>query len=349
MKALTRVVLVALAVVALGAQGALAWGATWVVDHRQHVSDRALSAQFVPTAELGRYVAEAGLSRDGVMYLHASLPEVVPAFEFDRYCSRSEPGIGVLGCYRLLEKRIYLYDVTDDRLRAIEPVVAAHEMLHAAWDRFTVQERESLAILLEQAFAGLPDDHPLRDRLVQYEKIDPASRIPELYAIIGTEAADLPADLEEHYSRFFTDRAKVVALAVEVYRVFDELDQQLQALVADLEERLAVITERRDAYDRDSAVFRSDLEVYNDRVTRYNAGENVSGAAGFEEERLDLIARRDVLRVEREAIQRLIDEYNALLDDLEVLNNELAELNRGINIRLQAEDNVAGDNPDSES
>lgn len=311
-------------------------GASWAVDNRQKISDRVTAWQFEPDLTLQQLAFDAGLSREGEMYLWASLPEVVPAFEFDNFCSTREPGIGVLGCYRITEKRIYLYEVTDERLTDIVPVVTAHEMLHAAWFRFDRAEKDRLAVMLEENFAALPADHRMRDRIAEYEANDPNSRIPELYALLGTEIAPLSSDLENHYARFFDNRAAVVARADRVYAVFDTILAELQALVDELEARSAVIDERRSDYEARSNDFQDDLASYNDRVARYNAGENVPGAAEFPRQRDELIARRDALRTEREEIQTLIDSYNALYEQVQVLNQELTELNQGINITTVA-------------
>lgn len=338
---LWRALIVLLAVVAIAAQGALAWGATWVSDNRQWISDRAFALQFEPDPELLNYVRDASLTAEGEVYLFASLPEIVPAGEFDRYCSRDEPGIGVLGCYRLAEKRIYLYDVTDERLEAMEPVIAAHEMLHAAWHRFTTAEQQRLAGLLEEGFAALPDDHPLHERIASYEANDPTSRIPELYALMGTEISELPDELEAHYAVYFADRSAVVALADEVYAIFATFDSELQSLADGLEARSDIIDALKAQYELDSSVLGADINVYNERVAHYNAGEDVSGSNRFDEERDELIARQQALKAERDEILRQIDEYNALLDQLNILNQELGELNQGINITLEEQESIA--------
>jgi len=337
---LWRGFVIVLALIAIAGQGALAWGATWVGENRQWISDRAIALQFEPDPELLTYVRDASLTGEGEVYLFASLPEIVPAGEFDRYCSRDEPGIGVLGCYRLAEKRIYLYDVTDERLEAMEPVIAAHEMLHAAWDRFTTTEKERLGVLLEEGFAALPDDHPLHERIASYEANDPNSRIPELYALMGTEISELPDQLEAHYAEYFVDRQAVVALADQVYAVFASFDSELQSLADDLEARSDSIDALKAQYELDAAVLGADISIYNDRVARYNAGDVVAGANKFDDERDNLIARQEALKAERDEILQEIDEYNALLDQLNILNQELGELNQGINITLEEQDSI---------
>lgn len=329
-----------LALGAIGLQGGLAWGATWVVDNQQWLSDRAIAAQFVPDDALTKYVADAALTDEGEIYLLASRPEVVGDGEFDRYCSRNEPGIGVLGCYRLAEKKIYFYDVTDERLEAMEPVIAAHEMLHAAWDRMDQSEKDRLGALLEQAFADLPRDHPLHDRIDSYESRDPASRIPELYALMGTEVASLPEQLEAHYAKFIADRQQVVGLAAEVYAIFANFESEVQHIVDDLTTRSDIIDALKATYESDAAILGQDIQSYNEKVSRYNAGEDVAGAEDFDDIRDSLIARQSELAGDRDTILALIDEYNALLDQLNLLNGQLVELNQGINIDLKTQESL---------
>jgi hypothetical protein len=339
---LWRAFIALMAVSAIALQGALAWGVTWAVTNQQWISDRAIARQFVPDQALQHYVTDASLTAEGEVYLYASLPQIVPEGEFDRYCSRDEPGIGVLGCYRLGEKRIYLYDVTDERLEAMEPVIAAHEMLHAAWDRFSQNEKDALGVLLEEALATLPSDHPMYERIASYEAHDATSRIPELYSLMGTEVESLPVALEAHYSRFIADRQAVVALAKQVYEIFDNFGAEVQHIVDDLSDRSDIIDELKATYERDAAIMGADISVYNERVARYNAGEDVSGASKFDQERDDLIARQAELSAERDTILELIDEYNALLDQLNFLNDQLTELNQGINIKLEAKESIDG-------
>ena len=342
-----RGVIIVIALGALALQGAAVWGGYWVAQNHQWLSDRAIALQFEPSPEIRDYALTATMTPEALVYYYASQPEVVPAVEFDRYCSRDEPGIGVLGCYKLGEKRMYLYDVTDPRLSDMEPVIAAHEMLHAVWDRFSEAEKDRLGVLLEDAFAALPDGHPLFERIESYEANDPRSRIPELYALLGTEVNALPAELEQHYGQYFSDRSSVVALAEEVNGVFASFGDELDRLVADLEARGEVIDQRKAEYELAAEILGADIAVYNDRVARYNEGEDIDGAENFDAERNDLISRQAALRSDQEEIQRLIDDHNRLLDELNILNQELTELNQGVNVTVEQQESL--EDPDEEA
>ena len=344
----SKILRTGIALLALGAlalQGGAAWGALWVVENERNIKDQLVAYQFDTPEDILRYIEQAGLSETGALFLKASLPRVVPSFEFGRYCTRNEPGIGVLGCYTTLDSRIYLYDVTDPRLESIEPVVAAHEMLHAVWFRKTTAERDALAPLLEEAFAALGPDHPLVRRIGTYEADNPASRIPELYSIIGTEIREIPDALEAHYSRYFDDRSKVVDLADRVYLVFDTLQAELEQLSNELNSRNAEIEGLRFTYEETSRVLAADIGAFNEKANTPGAFPSKSQ---FEAARAELVNRQARVESMRVTLQTKITEYNDLLEELVILNDEVSELNQGINVTLEAKEELTPPSTDIE-
>jgi len=310
------------------------------------IKDQLVAHQFETPENISSYIDQAGLSDQGSLYLRTSLPRVVPAYEFDRYCTRNEPGIGVLGCYTTRDSRIYLYDVTDPRLESIEPVVAAHEMLHAVWFRKTSEERDALAPLLEEAYAALGPDHPLIERMASYEADDPASRLPELYSIIGTEIREIPEALEAHYAEYFANRALVVDLADRVYRVFDTLQAELEQLSNELSSRNAEIEGLRFTYEETSRVLAGDIVAFNEKASTPGAFPSKSQ---FEATRAELVTRQERLESMRITLQTKIAEYNDRLEELNTLNDEVSELNQGINVTLEEEEELTPPSTDIES
>ena len=345
----SKILRAGIALLALGAlalQGGAAWGALWVVENQRMIKDQLVAHQFETPENISSYIDQAGLSDQGSLYLRTSLPRVVPAYEFDRYCTRNEPGIGVLGCYTTRDSRIYLYDVTDPRLESIEPVVAAHEMLHAVWFRKTSEERDALAPLLEEAYAALGPDHPLIERMASYEADDPASRLPELYSIIGTEIREIPEALEAHYAEYFANRALVVDLADRVYRVFDTLQAELEQLSNELSSRNAEIEGLRFTYEETSRVLAGDIVAFNEKASTPGAFPSKSQ---FEATRAELVTRQERLESMRITLQTKITEYNERLEELNTLNDEVSELNQGINVTLQEEEELTPPSTDIES
>jgi len=345
----SRILRAGIALLALGAlalQGGAAWSARWVVENERLIKDQLVAYQVETPENISSYIDQAGLSDQGSLYLRTSLPRVVPAYEFDRYCTRNEPGIGVLGCYTTRDSRIYLYDVTDPRLESIEPVVAAHEMLHAVWFRKTTEERNALAPLLEEAYAALDPDHPLIERMASYEADNPASRLPELYSIIGTEIREIPEALEAHYAEYFANRALVVDLADRVYRVFDTLQAELEQLSNELSSRNAEIEGLRFTYEETSRVLTGDIVAFNEKASTPGAFPSKSQ---FEATRAELVTRQERLESMRITLQTKITEYNERLEELNTLNDEVSELNQGINVTFEEEEELTPPSTDIES
>lgn len=324
-----RVVLIVLAAMLAAVQLGLAAGVVWAAQNPQEVSDRWTVARAEPTADAVALADRAGMSERGRFVFFASRPVVVEPARFDELCPADEPGIGVLGCYTLASQRIYLYPVTAPELDGLTVVVAAHEMLHAAWDRMTTDEQRALEGPLEEAFAALGPDHELVERIALYEAADPAARIPELYALLGSEVAELPAVLEEHYAGWFADRAATTSLYASATAVFRDFDARLVALEDDLDELGDVIDADRERYADEADALTADIEDFNARADTPGA---FATEAEFEEERAEIIARQEALEADRIALNDAVDRYNELLAELEALNAEAAELNRAINI-----------------
>lgn len=324
-----RGLLVTVAAVCIAAQSLLVAGVGWAAANPRQVEDQLTVWTFEPTPTLEEYATLAGLSAEGRFVFYASRPEIVAPERFDLFCSFDETGLGVLGCFTLADGRIFLYDVTNPELADYEIVVAAHEMLHAAWDRLSAIEQEALAALLEADFTGLGPEHELVERIAAYEELNPTSRIPELYAILGTEIVELSPALEEHYARYFDDRSLTTALYAQVAAVFDNLEERLTQLSDELDARYADIEADQATYAASAAGLERDITTFNERAGRPGG---YTSQSEFESDRRSLLDRQSALDAERKAINTAVDEYNALLQELEELNAEAAELNRSINI-----------------
>lgn len=327
-----RGVLLALALVTIVAQSLVIASAGWAVTNPRAVTDAVTVWRYDPTPAISSFATRAGMSERGRFLFYASLPEVVPAEEFNAVCSREQPEVGVLGCYTLRDGRIYLYDIPNLDLEPFEVVVAAHEMLHAAWDRLPLDEQQSLVEPLEQAFATVGADSELTERIASYEAADPGSRIPELYAILGTELPELPDALEAHYTEYFDDRMAVVTLWQQVSTFFDDLENELVRLSDELERLAAEITTEQAGADQTAAALEADIAVFNERAER--PGGYTSQSA-FENDRQALIDRQAVLTATIDATNAKVRDYNALLDEFSALNEQAAALDKDLNIDPQ--------------
>ncbi|WP_231605072.1 hypothetical protein [Salinibacterium sp. SWN139] len=311
-------------------------GGVWALTNQQRISDQFAVWDFEPSATVEAYVTTAAMSEEGQFLFYASHPKIETNPIFNTTCSNVEENFGVLGCYFPSSKSIFLFDVTDERLDGIEEVVAAHEMLHAAWDRMSSEEQDALTPLLEAAAESMKDDPEFATTLEFYAKTEPGERANELHSIIGTEFADLTPELEAHYATYFTDRATVVALHEKSNAVFTEQLEASTKLVEQLDTLRASI-------DDDYATYNSGYDQLNDDIDSFNSRADegdFNTLDQFNSERNELISRQDFLNTLYDSIEADVDTYDDLVKQLEALNTTISELNQSINIEPRNEDGI---------
>ncbi len=307
---------------------ALLSGALWMVTNTQRVADQFAVWQFAPPAAIETYAERAGLSDEGRFLFFASRPVIASDTDFNDVCASRQEDVGILGCYLPSDQRIFLFDVTDDRLDGLEEVVAAHEMLHAVWDRLSDADRSDLGVLLEAEAAKHADDPGFADTLAFYERTEPGERLNELHSIIGTEFADLSPELEAHYTTYFTDRSLVVALHEKSNAVFEEQEAAAAALVAQIDELAASIDADYASYNAQYGQLNEDIDAFNARA---DAGD-FSSQDQFDAERNAILARKATLDAFYATIDARATQYADLVDQLDEVNSALARLNEAINI-----------------
>jgi hypothetical protein len=174
---------------------------------------------------------EAGMNEAAQQLFMRQRPELLP----DVYdvCSGwfDDSTMATDGCYVTESHRIYIRSMPE-QLKGFEYSIAAHEMLHAAYEKLNGTERERIDKLLEE-YADTLNDTELEERLQWYEDDMPGSTKSELHSIIPTEFETLPAELERYYDRYFSDRQRVV-----------KHDQQAQAVFTDMEKKLEEFDKR---------------------------------------------------------------------------------------------------------
>jgi hypothetical protein len=310
----------------------------WLGTHRDRVSDQFAVWNFAPTAPISEYAKRSTMTEEGRFLFYASRPSVASGTAFDAACATHQEGVGILGCYLPADRSIHLFDVTDKRLDGLEDVVAAHEMLHAAWDRMSADEHAKLAPLLEAEVAKRQDDTTLAETLAFYATAEPGERLNELHSILGTEYSDLSPQLEAHYAEYFTDRAAVTAMHDSSNAVFVDQAAQVAALVAQIDALAAGIDTDYTAYNAGYDQLTVDVRSFNSRA---QAGGFDSQAA-FDDARQVLVSRQADLDALYASIQARNDEYSGLVAQLDALNARGDQLNQSINIRPHG---PAGVNP----
>lgn len=314
----------------LGAVAALLLlASTWFWFNRQYVQDLLIVRQFVPSSEIASISERVKFTDHGRFLFYASEPEINDAESFNIHCSRREPVAAVLGCYR--DQNIYIYKVDNSELDGIREVTAVHEMLHAAWDRLSVSERNRLTPLLEESYQKHKTDE-LEERMKYYDRQQPGERVNELHSILATETADLGQELEDYYQQYFVDRQKIVLLHDSYQSVFTELEQQAEKLQSELEKMSSRLNQ--DIADHNDAIedLNSRIEAHNqafssvDRANPYEVEAYNLRRAEIQAEQERLRSTRQDLDDRREEYNKKLEQYNEIVVHTSALTNSIDSL-----------------------
>lgn len=303
-------------------------GAYLLLINRQAILDQLSVWQYQPTSDIVSFAERSGLNDTGKFYLYATHPSVLGATAFNKECDRKEQSTAILGCYN--GRSIYIYNVPNKDLDGIREVTTTHEMLHAAYDRMDQTEKQKVDVLLEQEYAKLRDNKDFSERMAFYARTEPGERDNELHSVIGTEVASISPELEAHYAKYFSDRAKVVALHQKYATIFSDLQTRADTLSAQL-------TQLGDKIESESVTYNKSITQFNQDVSEFERRAR-SGAfstqAELTKERNALLARADQLDASRQTINDEVSSYNSLRDQLMSISSQSEALNRSIDSSL---------------
>jgi len=291
------------------------------------IRDSVMAWNYQPTAAIEKLSDRMQLTGTGQRYFYANNPHISKAEDFNTRCGDIEVTSVVLGCYT--GTGIYLYDVESDELDGIEETTAAHEMLHAAYDRLSGSQREKINRLLVKAGDKLEHDPVFAKRMSVYNSLSRDDRINELHSVVGTEVANLDPALEEYYAGLFEDRARIVALYVSYATVFADLQKQSEKLAAQLDAQAKSINARVANYETQARQLNAAIKSFN---LRASSGD-FSSQNQFDSERSQLTTWSSQLGAERAAINAAIAQYDVDVKKFNSVASHIAELNNSISSR----------------
>jgi len=246
--------------------------------------------------------------------------------QFRKDCSENEQTI-VLGCYHSDQRGIYIYDVQEPRLAGVEQVTAAHEMLHAAYDRLSGKDKSDVdSMLMDYYKTGLQDQR-IKDTIDAYKKTEPNDLVNEMHSIFGTEVANLPTPLEKYYEKYFTNRQVVASFAASYQGEFTSRQDQIKADDAQLDQMKSRIDSQENTLNAQLAQINSDRQRLDSlrssgQVAQYNAGVTPFNAEVRSYNNGVAALRSD------------IDAYNQLVQARNAIAQELTSLDKALDTRL---------------
>lgn len=267
MKNFVRIFGITLSIATISAVG---YGLT----HTRDILDWLALRNYSPSARVVELADVTAMNAKTRKVFYVNKPDLQNKSTFKNSCTKQEETI-VLGCY-IQNTGIYLLSVDDPRLQGIVEVTAAHEVLHAMYDRLGEEERAYVDGLISESFAAI-NNKRIRENIENYRKKDPTVVPNELHSILATEVNDLSPSLEEYYGRYFTNRKAIVAFSQKYEQTFIDIEDQVKGY----KEQLAALNQSLDANKRqleslgqtiDAQRRRLDSLLAEERIDEYNAG-----------------------------------------------------------------------------
>jgi len=296
--------------------------ALFLILNRQNITDQITVWQYHPTVEISSLVDRAGMNDNGKFYYLASQPKLDATSDFNKECDRIENDTSILGCYSSL--RIYIYDVTDQQLDGVREVTATHETLHAIYARMSDGEKSQVDSLIETEYNKLKNDQDFADLMAFYARTEPGQRDNELHSIIGTEVAAISPELEAHYSKYFTNRQKVISLNAKYSGAFKQLKSRADALLSQYNALSTDIASRLEQYNANVASWNNDVADFNQKVENRQfttQGQIDSLWNSLSRRSKDLTATRASLESDISKRNSILTEYNSIASESKKLYN----------------------------
>lgn len=238
---------------------------------------------YKPGVKVAAISAQDGFTDYSQKLFYINRPQLMSPELFSGACPNGSEKTVVLGCYKGNDRGIFLFDVTDSRLSGVVEVTAAHEMLHAAYDRMSGTERLKVDGLLSQYYKEGLKDERIKKTIQAYQETEPSELVNEMHSIFATEIYDLPESLELYYKKYFSNRKQVVTLLNNYQMEFtkrqdriDSYDAQLKSLKQSINENetsLESLSQQIAQQQKVIANLRSSghIEEYNSQVNPFNA------------------------------------------------------------------------------
>ncbi len=293
----------------------------------QYIFDWVNYQTYDPPAAVASIAEESRFTNDGLFAFYSAQPAIDGTRVFNVKCDRKEENTAILGCYAA--NKIYIFDVTDERLDGIQEVTAVHEMLHFVYQRTSGADLEKINALLDIEAKKLEKDKEFADRMEFYARTEPGERYNELHSIIGTEVSKISDELEEYYEKYF-DRQHIVELHKDYKKEFEKLEVRAEQLKKQIDSVSSKIDKAKDAYARDIKSLDRDIANFNARADN----NDFTSQSQFDAERASLISRVDQLKHTRASINAMVDTYNKLIKEHNDIVIESRELYQSIDSSL---------------
>lgn len=279
------------------------------------------ASAYTPSSEMSDIMSKLDLTDYGTRVIKAVNPSLDSKDKFNSSCGAHDANIYVLGCYLTAKDEVHLYDIESNELDGVKESTAAHELLHAVWNRLPVWDRRNLEAELKDAYDKLPNSSDIKTSMSLYSD---DNFYDELHSRLGTEMKALPEGLEKHYATIFKNQDEIVSYYDKYNGTFKELESKLSALQVKIKSEKTDIEEESNNLEKESSELNAKIDDYNKRISSGNyTSESAAKTEGdnLKTESENLGKNFDALNEKIKAHNDLIDEYNNSV----VRSNELMD------------------------
>lgn len=283
---------------------------------------------YQPDSQVTQLATDTTMTSYAKHLFYVNRPVIEDKSSFNQNCPNNggEQTI-ILGCYHSHETGIFLYSVTDPKLTGVEQVTAAHEDLHAIYERLSTKDRNYVNGLLRDYYQHDLKDQRLLDTISAYKKSEPNDVINEMHSVFGTEIANLPPALEAYYQKYFTNRQQIVKYAQQYQSTFTNNQTRATQLLNQIKSLEQQINDLKTQIDRSEANLNAqsqslesqrpnvtNVQAFNSQVDAYNAA---------------------VQKYKKQIVtyNQLIDQHNQLVTEYQAITVENSQLIQELNSR----------------
>ncbi len=286
---------------------------------------------YEPAPAVAEIEQKLELTDRGKRLFRATRPTIEQSADFNEHCGSHSAEISVIGCYT--GGKMYIYEIANDELVDANKVTAAHELLHAVWERMGEGERNRISALLDQVYQE--NAEWMEEELEAYTA---DVRKEEMYTRAGTKLENLPEELEQHYAKYFRNRAQIVAFYRNYEAPFERLKAEMAALKTEILAEKEVIARERENYVLS-------VESLSARIDRFNNCADTLGCfaseADFRNRRAELEREQETLELQREVLNQRIEANNTKIGRYEETQMALGELNDVMNSNIVKDETEA--------
>lgn len=283
---------------------------------------------YQPSNEMIAIRDKLNLTSYGRFLFDSGQPMLNSEEEFNANCHSFNDESAVLGCYT--QKNIYIYNITEPSLNGIRELTAAHELLHAMYERMSVEEKDSLRTDLEKIYRD--NQSILKDEIETY---DSSEQMEEIYVRVGTEIKNLTPNLEEHFAKIFNDQDEIVDFYDSYIVVFREIENELDTLKSEMDILNQQINDKTREYERRVGQLNADIISFNSCANTVGCFDSENN---FNVRRGQLVTEQSALESLYNEIDNLINEYNLRVEKYNSNVMKSKKLQNIINSHIKVED-----------